>query len=128
MSVPKPEIDRPIVVYDAGCQLCSRSIRLVRAFDWLRRFDDLGSAEAAVLYPETTGEGMDGVRVRFPDGGITVGINAVRSIMLRTPAGFLCGLLLYVPGLHWIGERGYGWIARNRARPERSDSCSIGDT
>jgi predicted DCC family thiol-disulfide oxidoreductase YuxK len=54
--------------------------------------------------------------------------------MLReVPLGWPLWLLLQVPGMSWVGERVYGWIARNRYTINRllgvpvceTDSCAI---
>ena len=109
---------RPIVVYDDTCGMCRRSARWVRRLDWLRRLDDQGYSVAVERFPEI-GRGAlgDGLRVRFPDGSVALGADAVRSIAIRTPLGALGAWTLYVPGLRALGARGYAAIARRR-RPE----------
>ncbi len=109
---------RPIVVYDDTCGMCRRSVRWVRRLDWLRRLDDLGYSEAVVRYPEIgRGQLGDGLRVRFASGDVALGVDAVRSIAIRTPLGALGAWALYLPGLHALGARGYAELARRR-RPE----------
>jgi hypothetical protein len=44
-------------------------------------------------------------------------VDAVRAIAIRTPLGALGAWLLYVPGLHRLGEHGYAQVAKRR-RPE----------
>ena len=109
---------RPTVVYDDTCGMCRRSVRWVRRLDWLRRLDDMGYSQAVGRYPEV-GRGAlgDGLRVRFDDGSVALGVDAVRSIAIRTPLGALGAWALYVPGLHALGTRGYAAIAARR-RPE----------
>jgi predicted DCC family thiol-disulfide oxidoreductase YuxK len=109
---------RPIVVYDDSCGMCRRSVRWVRRLDWLRRLDDMGYSEAVARYPEI-GRGAlgDGLRVRYPDGSVALGVDSVRAIAIRTPLGALGAWALYVPGLHALGARGYAEIAKRR-RPE----------
>jgi predicted DCC family thiol-disulfide oxidoreductase YuxK len=108
---------RPIVVYDDSCAFCTRSVRLLGALDWLRRLDRLGYSEAVVRYPEI-GRGSlgDGLRVRFLDGSVALGVDAVRSAAIRTPLGALGAWLLYVPGLHALGARVYAAVAARRMR------------
>lgn len=109
---------RPIVVYDDTCGMCRRSVGWVRRLDWLRRLDDMGYSVAVVRHPEV-GRGAlgDGLRVRFPNGDVALGIDAVRSIAIRTPLGALGAWALYIPGVHGLGARGYAQIAKRR-RPE----------
>jgi predicted DCC family thiol-disulfide oxidoreductase YuxK len=109
---------RPIVVYDDTCGMCRNSVRWVRRLDWLRRLDDMGYSVAVERYPEIARGALgDGLRVRFPDGDVSVGVDAVRSIAMRTPVGALGAWVFYLPGLHALGARGYGQIAKRR-RPE----------
>jgi predicted DCC family thiol-disulfide oxidoreductase YuxK len=109
---------RPIVVYDDTCGMCRNSVRWVRRLDWLRRLDDLGYSVAVERYPEIgRGQLGDGLRVRFASGDVALGIDAVRSIAIRTPLGALGAWALYVPGLHELGSLGYAQIAKRR-RPE----------
>jgi hypothetical protein len=90
-------------------------MRMLRALDWLRRLDRLGYSEAVVRYPEL-GRGAlgDGLRVRFPDGSVALGVDAVRSAAIRTPLGALVAWPLYLPGLHGIGARLYARVAARR--------------
>jgi predicted DCC family thiol-disulfide oxidoreductase YuxK len=108
--------DRPTVVFDGDCSFCRRQERRIRRLDWLRRFDTLPYEIAVEDWPEV-GRGTlgDGLRVRFPDATVTVGIDAVRSIAVRMPLTALPTLLLWVPGLHWLGARAYGAVAARRA-------------
>ncbi|MCW2926607.1 MAG: hypothetical protein JWM86_575 [Thermoleophilia bacterium] len=90
-------------------------MRFVKAFDWLGRFTYEGYSTAMFTYPEVAGTDMDeGVRARFPDGSMTVGIDAVRSIAMRTPLGVLVGWLLYVPPIRAVARRAYCALARRR--------------
>lgn len=66
-----------------------------------------------------------GMRVRFDDGSVVVGIDAVRSIMVRTPVGIVGGVLLYLPGIHGLGRIGYDWFAGNRHRFGGSHACAL---
>ena len=70
---------RPLVVYDDSCTFCTRSVRLLRRLDWLRRLDDEGYSTASERFPEI-GRGAlgEGLRVRFADGTVALGADAVR--------------------------------------------------
>lgn len=106
---------RALVIFDDTCRMCTRSARLVRAFDWLHRLDTIGFTQAVVLHPDVAARELDeGLRVRFPDGSMTIGIDAVRSIAIRTPLGALVAWLLYVPPVRALGARLYAWVAARR--------------
>jgi len=107
----------PIVVYDDACGFCARSVRLMTGLDWLGRLDRLGYSVAVERYPEVARGLLDeGVRVRFPDGTVTVGIDAVRSALVRTPLGALPAALLYLPPVRLLGARVYRFVAAHRRR------------
>lgn len=107
--------DQVVVVFDDACGICWRGVHLVRTFDWLGRFAFVGYFDAFERFPEIAGTDMDdGVRARFPDGTVTVGIDAVRSIAMRTPVGALVAWTLYVPPIRWIARRAYCWVAARR--------------
>jgi len=118
---------RPTVVFDGGCNFCRRQERRIRRLDWLGRFDTAPYDDAVAVWPEV-GRGTlgDGLRVRFPDASVTVGIDAVRSIAVRLPLTAVPGLLLWLPGIHKLGELAYGWVAARRLRErDPADSCAI---
>lgn len=120
--------EKPFVVFDGGCAFCRRQERLIRRLDWLRAFDTVPYDVAVAVWPEVArGTLGDGLRVRFPDATATVGIDAVRSIAVRMPLTALPALLLWVPGLRWIGDRVYRLIAARRRRDARDDGdgCAI---
>lgn len=116
--------DRPIVIYDDRCGMCRRSARTVRRFDWLGRLDDMGYSEAEHRYPEVARGALgEGIRLRYPDGSVAIGIDAVRGIAIRTPLGALGAWALYLPGLRGLGALGYAQIAKRR-NPE-GDACPL---
>jgi predicted DCC family thiol-disulfide oxidoreductase YuxK len=120
--------ERPTVVFDGGCRYCRRQERRIRRLDWLRRFESVPYDAAVEAWPEVArGTLGDGLRVRFADGTVTVGIDAVRSIAVRLPLTAIPALLLWIPPLRWIGARVYGHIAANRVRDPDDDgsTCAI---
>lgn len=130
MPAAAPELGtRPTVVFDGGCAFCRKQERRIQRLDWLGRFDTMPYDAAVIGWPEV-GRGTlgDGLRVRFPDETVTVGIDAVRSIAVRLPLTALPALLLWVPGLRWIGAQAYGFVAARRLRLRGDDdasSCAI---
>ena len=122
MSSAEPNAAKPIVVFDGGCRMCQRQMRRIRQLDWLRRFDGLEYDVAVQRFPEVA-RGLlgDGLRVRFPDRTVTVGIDAVRSIAMRLPLTVLLAWTLYLPGVHWLGDRVYRAVARRRS----TEACEL---
>jgi predicted DCC family thiol-disulfide oxidoreductase YuxK len=120
-----PTTERPTVVFDGGCAFCRRQERRIQRLDWLRRFDTMPYDAAVIGWPEV-GRGTlgDGLRVRFPDRSVTVGIDAVRSIAVRLPLTALPALLLWVPGLRGIGAIAYRFVAARRMRLRGDDDAT----
>jgi predicted DCC family thiol-disulfide oxidoreductase YuxK len=125
MGAARVSAPRPTVVFDGGCGFCRRQELRIRRLDWLHRFDAVPYDAAVQVWPEVArGSLGDGLRVRFPDETVTVGIDAVRSIAVRLPLTVLPALLLWVPGLRWLGAQAYGSVARHRRRDPDGDGST----
>ena len=115
------------VIYDGECGFCLRWVRAGRRLDWLRRLDWRARSEPGLLerFPQTsfaeTKERMLSIR---PDGKVYGGFSAVRDIMFHLPLTFIPALFLCIPGISWIGEPAYRWVAKNRHRFGRT-ACSV---
>jgi predicted DCC family thiol-disulfide oxidoreductase YuxK len=53
------------------------------------------------------------------------GVDAWARVLLALPGWKLIAWLLFVPGIHFVGQRVYVWIARNRYRWNREE-CEDG--
>lgn len=121
-SISSPTVAVPTVVFDGGCAYCRRQERRVRRLDWLGRFATLDYDSAVEAWPEVARGALgDGLRVRFPDRSVTVGIDAVRSIAVRLPLTALPALLLWLPPLRWLGGRVYRLVAARRVRSDEAE-------
>lgn len=116
------------VIFDGGCAYCRRQARRIQQLDWLHRFDCVPYDDAVAVWPEVSRELLgDGLRLRFGDGPVRVGIDAVRSIALRMPLTALPALALWVPGIHALGALAYGVVAKRRTRDaaDGQSGCAI---
>jgi predicted DCC family thiol-disulfide oxidoreductase YuxK len=116
------------VLYDGTCALCRASVARVR------RIDPRGRIELMDLHD-------DGVRARFPqvnldeamrlmqavdrNGRVYSGVDGWARIGLALPGWNLLAWLLLVPGIRFVAQRIYAWIARNRYRWNR-ELCADG--
>ncbi|MCW2949640.1 MAG: hypothetical protein JWN41_653 [Thermoleophilia bacterium] len=109
----------PTIVFDGGCAYCRRQERRIRVLDWTHAFETLDYDRAVARWPEV-GRGAlgDGLRIRFPDESVVVGIDAVRSIALRLPLFTVPALLLWIAPVRAIAAVVYRCIAANRARDD----------
>ena len=118
-----------VVIFDGDCAFCQRSIRLGRRLDWLSRIEWLARLSPGVQdrFPSLKANETQNRMVSIqPDGRMHGGFYAVRDIALQLPLTCLFALLLYIPGVHWLGEPAYRWIAKNRhyLGGGPSESCS----
>lgn len=121
--MPSPTHDT--LYFDGQCGLCRRSIRIIRALDWLRRlrFVDSNSLSDDEL-PVQRDDALAGIPMLTRDGRTLVGFPAVRRALLQTPLGAIPALLLCVPGGSHVGRWGYNRIAANRKRDVQCDVCA----
>jgi hypothetical protein len=98
--------------------MCRRTVRVLSALDWFGRLESRDMLVASDL-PVSLEVAMGGMPMRTREGRILVGFPAVRRALSQTIAAPV-GWVFYLPGIAWLGERGYGLVARNRRR-----SCSV---
>lgn len=105
---------RATVVYDGMCGFCRRFRWLVAVLDWFDRFTwiDLHEADYDTL-PVSEEECMQAMQV-VDDDRIYAGFYATRRIFRSLPLMFPLFLLFHVPGVPWLGERVYRWVAAHR--------------
>jgi predicted DCC family thiol-disulfide oxidoreductase YuxK len=116
------------VLYDGTCNLCRASVLRVRRMDPRARIDllDLHDASMATRFPQVNiDEAMRLMQAVDPRGHVYSGADAWARIGLALPGWKLIAWLLLVPGIHFIAQRVYAWIARNRYRWSR-EACEDG--
>ncbi len=121
-----------IVLYDGFCPLCLRSISILKKLDWFkrlrfqdaRRVDELPPCEVPLI-PKRLLEEMHLVT---PDRKRAyAGFKAFRWVAWRIPLLFPLAPLFYIPGVPWIGNKVYLWVARNRFKlvPCKDGVCEV---
>src|SRR5262245_60897489 len=113
------ESTRARVLYDGDCPLCRRSITILRKLDWFHRLEYVSARETSqevLRHPLVEGAPLlEEMHLLTPDGKrIYHGFGAFRWMAWRLPLLWLVAPLLYLPGVPWLGQRIYLWIARNR--------------
>ena len=117
---PMSPATQHLVLYDGGCRLCTRSKRWLTRLDWRGRlrladitteWDRLSRVHPTLRFEACT-RSMD---VVAPDGRITSGFDALRTIAWVVPTLTWLAPLLYFPGVPFVGRRVYGFVARHRA-------------
>jgi predicted DCC family thiol-disulfide oxidoreductase YuxK len=115
-----------IVLYDDQCPLCTFQMRLLTWLDWFNttRLVPISDPCVAALAPHLTREDLlAAIHCLTPEGRIHRGARCLRHIGMRMPLLVLLALVLWIPGVIWLAERIYNWIARNRHVLSRAFGC-----
>jgi predicted DCC family thiol-disulfide oxidoreductase YuxK len=121
-----------VVLFDGDCRFCQRSVAILKRLDWLnklqyqsaRQVDQLPRTDPP-LDPEELMKEMHVVpRAGWP---IYRGFQAFRWMAWRLPVLWLIAPLLYLPGVPWLGNKAYLWVARNRFKlvPCKAGVCAL---
>lgn len=109
-----------VAIYDGKCLICNQSRRLYTRLDWFKRIEWLDLHqwdEVSRRYPQVTYEACMGqMHLVTPDGKLLGGFKAARRTMRDLPLLWPAWALLYVPGIDWLGDKTYRFIARHRYR------------
>lgn len=107
------------LIYDAECRLCVSTKEILKRLDSRRRlrFLPFQDPEAFSLVPDLPKIGrLNAMRVIDQEGRVSIGIDALRAILHLLPGGFIFASLFRLPGVYFVAENIYCWIARNRYR------------
>lgn len=111
---------RATVLFDGDCPLCQRLSRQLARLDWRGKLHFQNARDtpnlpvtSPTLVPERLLEEMHLVT---PRGRVYAGYRAFRWIAWRLPVFWLLAPLLSLPGVPWVGNKLYLWVARRRYR------------
>jgi predicted DCC family thiol-disulfide oxidoreductase YuxK len=120
------------VFYDGDCAFCCKSIALLKKLDWLGKLDFVNvrdETQPILNAPPLAGAPLLEQMHVLPSEGGTLhgGYAAIRWLAWRLPATWLAAPFLYLPGMTFLGQKFYLWIARNRFKiiPCEHGVCSI---
>ncbi len=132
MSTTMTPARRAQVLYDGQCPLCLKSVGLLKRLDWFGRLTYVNARDRARLPPSDAPLDPDRLlqemHVLTPDSRrLYHGFAALRWIAWRLPLLWPVAPLLYLPGVPWLGQRLYLWVARNRFRlvPCHGGVCTL---
>jgi predicted DCC family thiol-disulfide oxidoreductase YuxK len=110
---------KSLVLFDGDCAFCQRSVRILKSFDWFRQFQFQTARDTEQL--PVTQPPLDPVKmleemhvVSRNRDRVYVGFSAFRWMAWRMPLTALLAPFLYLPGVLWLGNRAYRWVAKNR--------------
>jgi predicted DCC family thiol-disulfide oxidoreductase YuxK len=108
-----------VVLYDGDCPLCLRSVAVLKKLDWLGRLAFQNCRDESrwprSADPLTMKHLLEEMHLVTPDRQRAyAGYAAFRWIAWRIPALWALAPFLYVPGIPWVGNKVYLWVARRR--------------
>ena len=115
------------MIFDGDCGFCTASVNVIRR--WIRPDADIEPWQRTDLAQFGLTEQECTVAVQFvdPQGSVTSGSRAVMA-MLRTASlpWPVLGAIGDAPGIAWVADRTYRWIAANRFRlPGSTPACAL---
>ncbi|MBY0124180.1 thiol-disulfide oxidoreductase DCC family protein [Bacillus sp. S/N-304-OC-R1] len=119
-------------LYDETCSLCKESKQIFKKIDWLRKIEwvslqDYERKNQLISFDRTSLRRE--LHIITSNGKVLKGYNAVRHLLLLSPPASLFGFFLYIPGMSFLGDPLYKWIAKNRHKFLRkkcdNGSCSL---
>lgn len=131
-TLPPAADGKAVVLYDGACPLCRKSIRILRAIDWLKKLTFHDARDVANLpkadVPLVPKRLVEEMHVLTPDRKHALaGFKAFRWMAWRLPLTLPFAPFLYIPGVPWLGNRVYLWVAKNRFRlvPCKDGVCQL---
>ena len=114
---------RLTVLFDGGCPMCRRTVRVLRALDWLGRLGFVDATNAADRERHAPGltesEVMVEMYVVGPGDRRDAGYDGYLQIARVVPLMWPIALVGPLPGIRQLGHVIYRWIAANRIRRGR---------
>ncbi len=118
-EVADPAKGKAVVLYDGSCPMCQRGVRILKRLDWLKRLSYQDCRDTAHLppcaVPLEPQKLLEQMHVVTPDRNrAPAGFRAFRWMSWRMPLTLPIAPLLYIPGVPWLGNKLYLWLAKNR--------------
>jgi predicted DCC family thiol-disulfide oxidoreductase YuxK len=122
---------RYTVLFDGGCPMCRRTVRILRRLDWLKRLRFVDATDAAArerIAPGLTeAEVLVEMYVVAESGARAPGFDGYLWISRVVPLMWPVALLGPLPGIWHLGDAIYKRIAANRVRRGRctDEICDV---
>jgi predicted DCC family thiol-disulfide oxidoreductase YuxK len=111
------------------CLICQQTRRVVTALDWRRRIEwvDIHQrSEVERHLPDADFSDLMGqIHVLSDAATLDRGYFGTRRLLKELPLAYPVWLLLHLPGMTWLGQRIYAFIARNRYAINRAFGVAI---
>lgn len=131
-QLPPAADGKAVVLYDGACPLCRRGVSILRRLDWFKQLTFHDARNVAHLpksdVPLVPKRLIEEMHVLTPDRKhAPAGFKAFRWMAWRLPLTALLAPFLYVPGVPWVGNKVYLWVAKNRFKlvPCKDGVCQL---
>lgn len=118
---------RALMIFDGDCGFCTASVDVIRR--WIRPEADIEPWQRTDIaaYGLTDEDCMTAVQFVSADGEVTAGSRAVMAMLRTAPFPWpVVGAIGDLPGVAWVADRTYRWIAANRYRlPGSTPACAL---
>jgi predicted DCC family thiol-disulfide oxidoreductase YuxK len=118
------------VLFDGACPRCRASMALLTAADPDQTIEpiDLTAVDVSAVHPGLTRSAcLESMHVVSRAGVVKAGFDAVRAVGAWLPLLWLPTLIAWLPGVAWLGRRGYNYLASTRPRdvPCTDEVCGL---
>ena len=126
-----PAPGKGIVLFDGDCPFCRRAVGVLRRLDRRGRLHFQNARDEGALPPAAAAipraKRLEEMHLLTPDRRhAPAGFAAFRWMAWRLPPTLPVAPLLYLPGVMWLGNRVYRWVARNRfGLVPCDDQCAV---
>ena len=118
---------RPLMIFDGDCGFCTASVNFIRR--WIRPRCDIEPWQRTdlPLYGLTPEECTQAVQFVDAERHVTSGSRAVMAMLRTAPVPWpAVGIVGDLPGVAWVADRAYRWIAANRLKlPGSTPACAL---
>ncbi len=114
------------MIYDDACGLCIAQMQLLARLDWrhVLRLVPASSPDCHWLVPNLPpAQLMEAIHCVTTRGRVLRGARALRFVALRLPLLVPAAIMLWMPGMIWMAEKGYACCSVQRYRFSRALGC-----
>jgi predicted DCC family thiol-disulfide oxidoreductase YuxK len=114
------------VVYDGQCKVCTRLVKLLRAWDRKHQMEVVPSQQSGVTarFPWIPLRAYtEALQMVGPGGRTWSGAAAIEQILDVLPKGKLLSWVFSIPYVRVLADRFYKWFAKNRYKLGCGEHC-----
>ncbi len=117
MSGSSSRVSKWTLIFDGDCRFCRRQVGAVKRWDSAGRIDPVAYQVAELEpYGVSLKAAEQAMHLVAPSGAVWSGAAAARELFRLLPVLRPLAWLFRVPGVMFVTERAYRWVARRRHR------------